>query len=317
MSIGSYLHKFEFVPVSRRLGGWSVDDGEPRIWWRARLDTTLPILLSDGRNARELEAHVSISIGAETSVGKTLYTGEGGPAAKWGFINVLPGARAIHSDMLYVVVAVSSENFERILGSIRNGTPPTLSAAFGPEDAFTALEEPITVNHSPFGYRWDITGKRPVAIEACEFACSSIPVPTEVPELPEQPNRIARVTGTSFMVIAHILAVLVALAMFNAAHSKFETATVSLLLLVYLELVNSRGNVARLIAHVDLSSINRFFHLRTIAGFPPQREETQFLEAMRNRLERLGGEYWVRVITSTVVSLLVAYQLGRLLLSLD
>jgi hypothetical protein len=66
---------FDVVPVGKQ-GGWTIgDSGQPRLWWKARLKHSSSITMSDGADAREQEAQVSIYVGKETALGQTIYTG--------------------------------------------------------------------------------------------------------------------------------------------------------------------------------------------------------------------------------------------------
>jgi len=146
--------------IAKNQSGWSIGNtGAPRIWWKARMKALYPMLLSDGRDAHECEANVTISLGSQTPIGKTLYTGAGMPAAKWGYFGYQK-----HFDWIEVYIAVSTENFDRILSSTRQASLPTLRLGFGPEGGFDELTGPITPNESRDGYLWNSAEKPSVVV---------------------------------------------------------------------------------------------------------------------------------------------------------
>lgn len=114
-------HHFEFVPIARA-SGWSISAGEPRIWWWGRLDEETQLLLSDGMDARKLDVGITVSVGTETSSGKTLDGREGHEGvAVWGFISCM-----VNPYLLSVSIAVSKDNFDHILTAVQTVGPPTV-----------------------------------------------------------------------------------------------------------------------------------------------------------------------------------------------
>lgn len=307
-------HSFEFVPLED-FSGWTIDDnGDPRIWWHARLTHDHPVLLSNKRDARQLKSNVNVTIGTETQIGKMSYTGVADPTFKWGYFTCPPAAVG-HSESVSVHIAVSRENFDRILAAARNRTPPTIAAGFGPVGFLKRLQGPITQDRSTDAYRWDNETQPQVIIESCDFQVSRPPIEgnTGIPERSKEPARVFPGLEVAFSVIWNAVAVLITLALFNATNSKFETVAVSVLALIYLTIIDLGTTFPRLLAKMQLSQLMQFYQLRSLLGGPAEVQETKYLESVRNALTRRDAKFVIHLYGSGVIGLLVAYKLIMLM----
>jgi hypothetical protein len=266
-----------------------------------------PVLLADGRDAQEREVNVTLVIGTETPVGKTLYTGKGGPAAKWGYFGYQQ-----HFDWIDVYIAVSAPNFDRILNSLRLASPPRLTLGFGPPGGFDRLTGPITPNETGDAYRWSSATAPTVTVESCEISYERPAIETAVPEF-DEPSAAGRVWGIATCAIGNIAAVLIALALYSTASTKFEIATVSLLLLIYVFMLNSERAQTRVLAITELASLSRFHQLRALLSVPAEQAETQLMGRVRKNIDKPGPKYWIDVGGCAIIGLLAAYKLVMLL----
>jgi hypothetical protein len=306
-------HDFRFTPINHHSGWYIHNDGDPSIWWKARLDHSHPVLLTDKTDLRHQEVQVKIVIGTETPIGKTPYTGGDVPEAKWGGLIYQEDA-----DYLRVFIAVSRENFDRILASVRDACPPTVTVGFGPDGAFDELEGPITEDEATGGYYWDNAKESSIPIESCDFGYSHALIDTDVPELDEKIpgtfGTVMRGFGVGFSVAGNLIAILVALAMFSAASTKFETATVSLLVFIYLAIVRIGRELPRMLARIELSQLARYFTLRTLVGAATEKQEAKYLAQAQEGIGKPGSKYWVNLAGDLVIGVIAGYRLFMLLL---
>jgi hypothetical protein len=306
-------HDFEFVPVNR-VSGWAIkDSGNPRIWWRARLTHDEPVLLTDKSDLREQETRVEIEIGTESPIGKTRYTGEKLPEPKWGGVIWDDSV-----DCLVLFIAVSRENFDRILAAVRDAKLPTITAGFGPEGAFDKLEGPIIEDETTGGYYWDSAKSPSFPIESCDFRYAQAPIDTDLPEVEEKiPGAfgvVLRGLGVGFTVAGNVITVLIALALFRAASTEFETAAVCLLVFIYLAVASLKRDLPRVLARIELSALARHLQLRTLVGAPTEDQEKTFLGKAHERLTKPGAKYWVNVAGEILIGLIAIYKLVMLAL---
>ena len=301
-------HTFKFAPLNK-FSGWKIsDDGGPRIWWYVRLTHDDPVLLSNKSDARELESDVSIVIGTETPIGKMAYTGGDSPTSKWGYFMCFEDANG-HSDSVGLHIAVSPANFDRILASVRNGAPPSITVGFGPGRAFETLTGPITQDRTTDAYHWDNKTQSHVVIESCDFEYSRAAIDTDRPDQNEESGAMLRGLGAAFTVIWNVIAVLITLAVFNATNSKFETAAVSVLALIYLMIKNFGTELPRLLAQMELSQLARYYQLRTLVGAPAEEAETKHLQRVQKLFYRRDAKFFINVYGSAVIGLIVTYKL--------
>jgi hypothetical protein len=305
-------HSFDFVPVIRT-SGWSIDDdGNPRLWWRARL-TGGPVLLSDGIDASELEADVKLILGTETPAGKTLFTGVSPPVPVWGRV-----AFTRDRGELSVVLAVSSKTLDRIMRSMHIACP-TITVGFSPlpgygADARTELTQAITQSDG-VGYRWDDSKSPAVPVESCEFSFWQPPLESEAPETPGNMGRVVSGLGIAWTVVVNLLAFVIAFAVLNVASTRFESAVVSLLLLVYIGISNAMKALGRALMQLDLSALARFLQLRAVLGIPTSPEETKYVEYSRGKVNSLRPKDWIDAAGSGLIGFLVLYRLAALAMS--
>ena len=288
--------------------GWSIDDGSPGIWWYVRLRHNKPVLLSDESDARNLESSVSITIGTETPIGKMAYAGDDASTSKWGYFYAFE-----HSNSVDLRIAVSPANFDRILASVRNGKPPTVTVGFGPESAFEELAGPIVLDKATNAYRWDNETKAHVVIESCRFDFSRMAIDTDAPGQSEEAGAIFRVVGAAFTMIWNAIAVLITLAVFNATNTTFETAVVSVLALIYLTIITFARELPRSLAAMELSQLVRFYQLRALVGLPAAENETTFMAGAQKRLHRYDAKFFINSLGSGVIALIVIYKLITLI----
>jgi hypothetical protein len=307
--LGNY---FEFVPIVKA-SGWSIDDGQPRLWWWARLDERSRVFLSDGTDPHKLEAAIQVSVGAATPIGKLSYSGKNGSAVSWGFFSY-PPPREKSLDWIGVRVAVSQDNFDRIMRSMERVGPPTLRAGFGPQEAFAKLTGGLT-RDSNLVYHWDNTVEPNVSIEGCDFFHTQSQSDRSAPYLPERAPRFLRLLGAGFTLATNLIALLIAVAMFAAAGNKFETATVSVLLLVYVNGVSSNVALGRTLMQMDLRALWRFWSLRELVGVPKSPEEQKYLTAAQERIDKPGAAYWINNVSYALIALLAIYKLITVLWS--
>lgn len=210
-------------------------------------------------------------------------------------------------------IAVSRENFDRILASVRDACPPTVTVGFGPDGAFDELEGPITEDEATGGYYWDNAKESSIPIESCDFGYSHALIDTDVPELDEKIpgafGTVMRGFGVGFSVAGNLIAILVALAMFSAASTKFETATVSLLVFIYLAIVRFGRELPRMLATMELSELVRYFRLRTLVGAPTEVQEAKYLSQAQKDLSKLGAKHWVNIGGDLIIGLLATFKL--------
>jgi hypothetical protein len=297
---------FEFVPIAKG-SGWSIYDGAPRLYWWARLDDRSRVFLSDGTDAHKLEVAVRVSIGTATPVGKVTATDGIDPAVRWGIISYPPPSQQA-PDWIDVLIAVSPDNFDRILRSMEQAGPPTLQAGFGPQEAFAKLTGGLT-RDSNLVYHWDNTVEPVVVVHTCEFRHSKSDRDRDVPFLPEPVPKFLRWLGTGFTLATNLVALAIAVAMFAAAGNKFETATVSALLLIYINGVSSNVAVGRTLLQAELSAIWRFWSLRELAGVAKSAEEQEYLAAAQERIDKPGAGYWINNVSYGLIALLAIYKL--------
>lgn len=303
-------HQFEFAPTANEEGwasGWSINDGIPRVWWWARLQEQHAVLLSDGEDARKLPAVVTVAIGTESPLGKTIHKHQGGEEASWGHFAYSK------QDELKVFLHVSQESFDRILTAVQIAGPPKLYLGFGRDGPFHKLTGAVTQDHD-LTYRWHNDSEPIVNIEACDIAYSKKVPERSAPELPDKVPALLRGLGGGFAVAINLIALLIAVAMFSAASSKFETATVSVLLLIYLNVVTRGAAVVRTLLQMELAAIVRFFQLRELAGAPKSAEERSYLTEAEKRLAKPGATYWINAAANSIIALIAVYKLTTLFL---
>jgi hypothetical protein len=116
------------------------------------------------------------------------------------------------------------------------------------------------------------------------------------------------------VVLGNVLAVLFTLGVFSVATSKFQTAALSLLLIIYLTVRIQDGDLTRLLVGFEITSRQRFLQLRTLAGVPTGTKETQYLERERKKLENPDAKWWANIAGSAVMALIAIYNLVMLAL---
>ena len=159
------MHDLTFEPKNDEAHGWAIDEGKPRIWWRATLADEEKVLIDDELDLSEQEIHIEIIIGTETTDGKTPYHGGKEPEAKWGGL-----IWKEDYESLRIFVAVSKDNFERIFAAARDGKLPSIKTGFGPKTIADKLEGPITLDSEyPNNYRWNTKEKASIPIESLDF----------------------------------------------------------------------------------------------------------------------------------------------------
>jgi hypothetical protein len=296
-----FRHTLEFVPIHRGVG-WSInDEGQPRVWWRVRLSEDDHLVMSDGGDAHELEADVQLTIGGQV---------EDTPPKRGVLIAPADrGALAVH-------LAVSRETFDRVLQAVQGREPPTVVIGFGPEGRYKKLTTgPITtLDDEPSRYRWDDAKEEHVAIEACEFQFSRAPEEPEAPEIPDKPSAAMRAIGISWGIAVNLLAVLIAFAVLNVAATRFETAVVSVLLLIYIYLSSSNKVLAQMLMRTELAALAQFYQLRALMGVPASDAENKFMKHAGNKIESPGYRFWIDSASSSIIGLVVLYRLASLLL---
>jgi hypothetical protein len=120
--------------------------------------------------------------------------------------------------------------------------------------------------------------------------------------------------GVGFSVAGNLIAILVALAMFSAASTKFETATVSLLVFIYLAIVRIGRELPRMLARIELSQLARYFTLRTLVGAATEKQEAKYLAQAQEGIGKPGSKYWVNLAGDLVIGVIAGYRLFMLLL---
>lgn len=300
----------EFEPIARA-SGWTLEDGSPRIWWWAHLHPLQKLTLSDGTNAGQMDTAVSIRIGNATPLGKTPYRGAGAAPddAKWGYLSITRDESEMH-----VHLFLSKDEFDRLMASFNSLGPPTLQVGFGPAGPFDELKGPIIDDEHHRWYRWNIAAESIVPLEAYEIVHTRA-APESSLTAPDETPRVMRIAGAGFAVVTNLLALLVALAMFGVASTQFETAVVSVLLLIYLNVVTSSTAHARALQDVDFRSLARFLALREQVGGPKISEgEEKYLDAVRKGLSQPGAAYWIGTVSNAIIALVAIYKLLGLLM---
>ena len=224
---------------------------------------------------------------------------EGGEQLSWGYL-----ACDTEDDELLLELAVSRDNFDRIVSMLQTVGPPSANVGFSEKG-----DGPITEHDG--GYRWDPEIGY-INIEECEFRYARTAPQNEL-EVPERAPKLLRGLGAAFTVAVSLVALLVAVGMFGAAGSKFETAIVSVLLLIYVNGVTSSGVVGRAMIQLELASIARFLSLREHLGVPISPEEQRYLTLVGERSGKPGASYWITMATNSIIALLAAYHLVALL----
>jgi hypothetical protein len=305
-STKSHSGEFEFVPIGRA-SGWSVDAGTPDVWWWARLETLLnyPVLLSDGTDARKLDAVVTVSIGAEAPEGETQYTVDTDQFPKRGHVSY-----GEHSDSwIDVRIAVSRDTFARIQPTAAHAELPTVRVGFASSDA---IRRDRIANSDKFVYHWDNAAKPVLLVETCRLrAARTAPDADDAdrPEMPWQPPRAVRILGLASTAVTNIVAVAIAAAIFRTANTKFETAIVSLLLLTYVGAVFSSVAFGRMLLQMNMAAIVRFLQLRSLAGVAKTPEEEKFVMSGREKVAWLDVHLWINSVGSGVVGTIALYKL--------
>lgn len=298
-------HSLDFVPA-HRAGGWSIqDDDQPRLWWRARLDRNSRLMLADGADAHEREVNVDLTVGE--------VPGDPDPEVpkKGLLVTQDDGALALY-------LAVPERVFDRILQAVQRREPPTVIVGFGKQDRFKRLTAgPITnIGDDPLHYRWNNDEEsQVVAIEGYEFRFYREPEDAPEPMVPEKIPASLRAIGVAWGIVVNLLAVLIAIAVFNAASGKFETAVVSLLLLVYIYLSSWNKVLTQVLGKLEQGEVARFVTLRTLLGMPPSDAEHKYIAHVREKSEKPGYRFWIDSIGSSIIGLLVLYRLFALLFS--
>ena len=295
-------HSLDFVPIHRAVG-WSIqDDDQPRLWWQGRLDRGSRLVLADGSDAHEREICVDLTVGE--------VPGDPEPTAP------KKGLLYAHRDgTLALLLAVPQSTFDRVLQAVQRREPPTVIVGFGKEGRFEKLAAgPITmVDDEPFHYRWDES--QTVAIEGYGFRFSRAPDDAPEPVVPEKTPAGFRAIGIAWGIVVNLLAVLIAIAVLDAASGKFETAVVSLLLLMYVYFSSWTNGFTQVINKLDQVQAVRFVVIRTLLGMPPSDAESKYMAHIREKSDNPGYRFWIDSVGSSIIGLLVLYRLFTLLLS--
>lgn len=318
-------HRFEFIPIGQQWGWTIADGGQPSMWWTARLSKNGPkVCLSDGRDARELEACVEVRVRDGKTDHEAQHECGVKPVEKQGCITTIGDKwRAMSmgtdsliaaSDKLWVVLyRVLPINFDRVLGSIQRAGPPNLTVSFGPESTYgpepKGLAGPITMDSSG-GYQWndtDVSGKV-IDIQEWELTQSQSLEPPDAPET-EEVSGLVRGFGVTFAVVMNVVTIAIAIAAYQAMNTKFQVISVSLLTLIYVAIANSSFTLGKTLARAELSAISRYLELRTIIGIPTRPNEAEYLSNAHTKLDKPSGTFWVNISGITILGLMAIYNL--------
>lgn len=302
-------NSFTFVPLDKPSPWtWTLENGQPRLWWIARVSEH--VVLSDGRDIQKCESHVCVEIGTQTSSDKGPHATASAPTAKWGTI-VARGK----PDGLVARVAISKENFDRILLSIHSVAPPTVTVAFGPEHG--PLQGAITKDALSNVYRWNDAAEREISIATCEFVQAQERAPRYAPVASDDFPTAIRGVGIASALGTNLIAIAIALVAFRSANDRFETAVVSLILLVYVVIVNRWTQLGQTLVRGQLRWIERFLQLRTLAGVPTGGDLQMYLwREVEQKLRKPDAGYWINGTGCTIIAVMAIYKLTTLLFSM-
>jgi hypothetical protein len=125
---------------------------------------------------------------------------------------------------------------------------------------------------------------------------------------------VLRGLGVGFTVVGNVITVLIALALFRAASTEFETAAVCLLVFIYLAVAGLKRDLPRVFAKIELSALARYLQLRTLVGAPTEDQEKKCLGKAHERLSEPGAKYWINVAGELVIGRIATYKLVTLAL---
>ncbi len=298
------------IEATGKAGGWTIrEDGRPYLWWSARLKHFEPIRLSDGTDARDHDVQVIVNVGAETALGQTLYTGGDKPTPKFGFLICSEHAE------IWAQLWLSAENVDRIMRSMLSALPPTVTVGFGPNEYGAKLTGSITRAEHGSGYVWhNDEPKGHIVVETVEFTSLSPALDDDPPDTPDDTPAFLRALGIAWAVVVNVIAVAVAFAVLNTASSRFETAIVSVLLLIYVTIISVSRGVRPVLIQLELASVVRFLQLRTLLGRPMSASDKKHLATIRDKIDRLGPRFWIDSAGITLIGVLVLDKLAILLL---
>jgi hypothetical protein len=314
-----HRRRFEFVPVGWQ-GRWAIsENGAPKLSWRASLSNRrCELHLSDGSDVGKWETIITVSPRDKTPDGKMGFEHRDGTVKPGYMVSTGP-------NMLAVYVAVSFENFDRLLASFRAGMLPTLTFAFDSTTSPTdgrlcgpsltgAITETEDVTSGTTIYRWDNTQEDAdtVAAEACEFSHSTSFEPPSVPELHE-PSKLSRSFGVAFAAAINIAAIALAATAFATVSTKFQVITISLLLLLYVVIEGGIMVIRHNVARAEIFAYKRFVMLRTFVGLTTTPEEGQTLWKLEEKLDNPGAWVHIDVLGTGILCCMALYKLVTVL----
>jgi hypothetical protein len=130
--------------------------------------------------------------------------------------------------------------------------------------------------------------------------------------MPWQPPRAARVLGVVLYAVTDIVAVVIAVAVFSVANANFETAVLSVLLLLYVGVATSSATLGRALLQMNMGAVARFLQLRELAGTPKTPEEEKFLTSAQESVGWLDARYWIDGVATAIIATIAVYKLIRL-----
>jgi hypothetical protein len=115
-------------------------------------------------------------------------------------------------------------------------------------------------------------------------------------------------------VAVNVLAVFIAAAVLAAASTRFETAAVSLLLLLYVAVSWSNRPLLLAMGRLEIGAITRFLALRALLGIPASEAENKYIAHAREQIDKPGYRLIINSIGSSIIGLLALYRLATLIL---
>jgi hypothetical protein len=293
-----------FAPIAKP-AGWVVGDDYMRAWWWSRLEPSTRLKLKDGTDATTLDAWINISTKSADAARQASASTK---TECYGYVEFEnPESRLI------VNVGLPKEQFEPILSAVQAGKPPVLAAGFGKPEAFAKLTGSVTTSpNEPLTYGWN--SDEPIEVATFEISYSKDTSSHVLPEAPVRTPAVLRSLGIAWAVIATLIALAIAIAMYQITNSKFEVAVVSVLLLIYVNGVAMAMGLQRTLGAVDLQGLVRHISLRELAGVSCSSEERKAIQSMHDRLQSPGPKFWIATVGNSIIGLLAIYKLiGELL----
>jgi hypothetical protein len=302
-----FWHELRLIPIQQTYG-WSNENGKGRVWWRAKLEHSSKVRFANFSGDGEHEVQVDLVIGTASPEGKIIYNSKDGPVLRSGYLAISSGASEVSAHL-----AVPALTMDMIISTLNVLSPPEITVGFGPESVKKVPDADYRLIGIPSDEGED-TDDLTVPLTTCRFTQIRRVEPTGVPEI-DNPPRFMSVSGIAFAVISQLFTVAIAATVLGKGESKFELAVISLLLLIYVTVQGSKVELAQLLGKMEIAALSRFLQLKTLGGFPAEPSMSDYVRKLNEKIERPAAKTFIGLFGLSIIWLMVAYQLFKLLLS--